>query len=54
MKLKLVDNLDENTQLLENDKNVYKFLEPALKDIQEGNYTIFTNTKELFDEWESL
>ena len=26
MKLKLVDNLDENTQLLENDKNVYKFL----------------------------
>ena len=44
MKLKLVDNLDENTQLLENDKNVYKFLEPALQDIKEGNYTIFTST----------
>lgn len=54
MKLKLVDKLDENSQLSENDKNIYKFLEPALKDIKEGNCTIFTSTKELFDEWESL
>lgn len=54
MKFKLVEEFEEDKKLLEENENLYKFLEPALKDIEEGNYTVFTNIEDLFKEWESL